>query len=417
MLFEEYRDRYLKDISGRTDDALCGRRIVLAISGSIAAVECPRLVRELMRHGADVHVCMSPAAARIVTADALRWSSGNPVITRLTGWVEHLYLSGEWEGAGHLVLVAPATANTVGKIAHGIDDTVVTTVVTTAIGAGRPLVVAPGMHACMARHPAFIDNLATLRGWGVTVVEPEVSEGKAKMAPVEDIVTAVVERLGPRDLVGRHVLITAGPTVEYLDPVRVITNLSSGKMGVALAQAAVERGARVTLIYGPATAVVPAGVTVHRVTTTSEMQAAVERVCTDDDPDLCVLAAAACDFEPAEMAPKKIPTRNGSWTVELRPTPKIIETARNKSRGVVVAFKAETAETDAVLLSLARQAMDCTRADFTVANRVGNGRGFMADDNEVYVLARDGSTAHVERAGKRVVARRILDIVASALRK
>lgn len=410
MSFDAYREQYLKDIRGAVDHTLDGRRIVLAISGSIAAIECPRLVRELMRRGADVHICMSRAASKIVTVESMRWCSGNPVITRIGGWVEHLYLCGEWEGACDLLLVAPATANTIGKLACGIDDTVVSTVATTALGAGRPIVLAPGMHACMARHPALIENLRRLREWGVTLVDPTVIEGKAKMAPIASIVQTVVRRLAAGDLAGRHVLITAGPTVEYLDPVRVVTNLSSGRMGTALAEAARDRGARVTLVYGPGSASAPPGVKVVRVMTTAEMAAAVEAVMTD--VDLAIFAAAPCDFAPSTPASTKVGTADGTWNVALEPTPKILRAARNaSSRAVIVGFKAETVDTDEALLVRAGAAMETSGADFTVANRVGPGRGFMVDDNEVWVLGRNGSRTHVARAGKRHVAERILDLV------
>lgn len=415
MPFDDYRDAYLKDIRGERDQLLAGCKIALGITASIAAIECPRLVRELMRHGADVHVCMSRAAARLVTADALQWASGNPVITRLTGWVEHLYLSGEWEGAADLLLIAPATANTVGKMAHGIDDTVVTTVATSAIGAGQPIVVAPGMHACMARHPAFLKNLDRLRRWGVIVVDPQVAEGKAKMAPLDDIVMAVVRRLGQGDLAGRHVLITAGPTVEYLDPVRVITNLSSGKMGVALARAALDRGARVTLVYGPGTAAPPVGAGLVRVVTTAEMLRAVEDAYAASEIDVSVFAAAVCDYQPAAPQSDKMATRNGNWTVELQPTPKIIETARRLTRGVVVGFKAETVAGEPALLACGREALRRSGADLTVLNRVGDGLGFMADENEVYVLGASDEAVHLPRADKTSVAHGILDAVVSVL--
>ncbi len=414
---DAYREACLKDIRGAAGSALDGRRIVLAVTGSIAVLEAPRLARELMRQGADVWVCMSEAAAGIVTPAALQWCTGNPVVTEIGGWVEHLFLAGAWEGRGDLLLVAPATSNTIAKMAHGIDDTVVCTVAVTAIGAGVPVLVAPGMHACMAEHPAFRGNLDRLRSFGVEIVEPLMAEGKAKMAPVETIVDAVMARLGPRDLEGRRVLITAGPTVEFLDPVRVVTNLSSGKMGVALAREAVRRGACVTLVYGPGSAAPPAGVEVVRVTTGADMLNAVRAHLGSRDADVSIFAAAVSDFAPHHPEATKVPTeRGGTWTVELVPTPKIIEEARRLSRGVVVAFKAEAADSDEALLHAARAHAARNGADLTVANRVGPGRGFLQDDNEVYVLGADGFETHVPRADKAAVARRIWDEAARLLR-
>jgi len=409
---DEFRESYLKDIRGATSDALAERKIILALSGSIAVVEAPALARELMRRGADVWVCMTPSAARLVTPEAMAWCTGNPVVSELTGWVEHLFLAGEWKGAADLLLVAPATANTVAKMALGIDDTVVTTVATTAIGAKMPVLVAPGMHAVMAEHPAFQENLARLETLGVDIIPPQVAEGKAKMAAVSRIVDAVISRLGrARDLAGRRVLITAGPTVEYIDPVRVVTNLSSGRMGVALAQAAAQRGARVTLVYGPGSAEPPAGVEVIRTVTTRDMHDAVHAAMRDAVFDVSIFAAAVSDFAPSAPAAEKIPTADGTLTVTLSPTPKILNAARAWTDGMIVAFKAETTDSDETLLETARAHQLKSGADLTVANRVGPGRGFQQPENEVYLVAREGDAIHIPMAEKRIVADKIWDAI------
>jgi phosphopantothenoylcysteine decarboxylase/phosphopantothenate--cysteine ligase len=410
---DEFRKEYLQDITASTSSVLAGRRIVLAISGSVAALETPRLARQLMRHGADVWVCMSDAAADLIAPEALQWCTGNPVVTKLSGWVEHLFLAGDWNGRGDLLLVAPATANTIGKMAHGIDDTVVTTVATTAIGAGLPVLVAPGMHAVMARHPAFLENLEKLRSMGVEVVESVEAEHKAKMADVDTIVEAVRQRLARAgDLAGKRVVITAGPTVEYLDPVRVVTNLSSGKMGVALAAAAWRRGADVTLIYGPGSAAPPVGVSVVHTMTTEQMHALHEAL-TRAAADFVVLAAAVSDYRPVAPADEKISTRDGRLTLELEPTPKIVKAARGWTKGCLVGFKAETTSHVDDLCERARGLIEASGADVVVANSVGAGRGFLADHNEVYVVSAGNEAVHLGPAPKPALADRIWDTLLS----
>ena len=210
---------------------------------------------------------------------------------------------------------------------------------------------------------------------------------------------------------------TTFATVEYIDPVRVLTNQSSGKMGVALATAALQQGADVTMVYGPGTAAPPPGAHVVRVTTTAEMERATLEAIERDRPSLCILAAAPCDFGPARTADHKIATRNGSWSLELAPTPKILASVRAATRATVVAFKAETVDDDDALVRIARQSMEESGADFTVANHVGGGRGFLVDDNEVYVLSREGRQIHVPRASKQIVAEQILDTVLCSSRE
>lgn len=413
-----FRASYLQDIRGSAGGELAGRKIVLGLSGSIAAVEAPHLARALMRQGADVWVCMTPSAATMVTPTAMQWCTGNPVMTELGGWVEHLFLAGDWEGRADLLLVAPATANTVAKMALGIDDTVVTTVATTAIGARLPVMVAPGMHAVMAEHPAFVENLRRLQSFGVEVIGPRAAERKAKMATVEEIVAAVCARLQrPRGgLAGRRVLITAGPTVEFLDPVRVVTNLSSGRQGIALVREAARRGAHVTLVYGPGSEPPPPGVEVRHVLTSAEMLAAVREVLEAQDVDVSVFAAAVSDFAPQAAQSAKVPTADGTpWRIDLLPTPKILETARALTRGRVVSFKAEATDSDDTLRDVARAHQRRSGADLTVANRVGRGRGFMEATNEVYLLSADGREEHVPMSDKRVVAGRVWDAVEAML--
>ncbi|WP_456322032.1 bifunctional phosphopantothenoylcysteine decarboxylase/phosphopantothenate--cysteine ligase CoaBC, partial [Palaeococcus sp. (in: euryarchaeotes)] len=283
---------------------LLGKKIVLAIPGSIAAVECVKLVRELIRHGAEVHAVMSESAQKIVHPYAMEFATGNKVVTEITGFIEHVELCGEHDKKADLVLVCPATANTISKIACGIDDTPVTTVVTTAF-AHTPIMIAPAMHATMYEHPIVRENIEKLKRVGVEFIGPRFEEGKAKVASIDEIIYHVIKKLHKKDLTGKKVLITAGATREYIDPIRFITNKSSGKMGVALAEEAELRGAEVTLIKtkGSVSSFVENQIEVE---TVEEMLQVIESELKRREYDIVILAAAVGDFTPKEKAQKKI---------------------------------------------------------------------------------------------------------------
>lgn len=404
-------DRHLKDILGSAGSRLAGRRIVLGISGSIAAVESVRLARDLMRQGAEVRAVLTPAARRLVSPRALRWATGNPVIRRLTGRVEHLELLGD-EGSCDALLVAPATAATLAKMALALDDTAVSTMATTALGSGRPILVAPGMHDCMYRHPVVLRHLAALEDLGVVVIPPRFEEGKAKIAAPEDILEAVARVFGPRDLQARTVLVTAGSTREPLDPVRFLSNRSSGRMGIELAREARRRGAQVALVLGPSAETPPAGVRVLRVETAAQMAEAVARELQDRFVDLFVGAAAVADFQLSEPQAQKIPTRAGELELRLRPTPKILHRVRDLSPETrVVGFKAETGSLDD-LLTAARRLRVEARADLVLANPVGvAGQGFDADHNEIWAVG-EGEPHHLGLHRKSDLARLVWDLLA-----
>src|SRR6058998_3296367 len=246
-----------KDITGTSGTQLSGKKIALLVSSSVAAFKVPEIARELMRHGADVYAVISPSTEKMIGSDLLEWATGNPVVRELTGKLEHIALAGKSSGHVDLVLIAPATANTIGKLATGIDDTPVTTVAATAIGSKLPVLIAPAMHEPLYDHPIAQENMVRLKRIGVEFVEPEIVEGKAKI--VQAVITRLSSQLSSqrRDLEGHRVLVTAGPTIEHIDPVRVITNRSSGKMGVAIAEEAWSRGAETTLILGPGSVTPP----------------------------------------------------------------------------------------------------------------------------------------------------------------
>lgn len=406
----------LKDIQSSRGKELKGRRIVLCVTGSVASMESPALARELMRHGAEVYPVMSGAAQKLLKADLLEWATGNPVTRSLSGKTEHVRLAGDWPGRADLVLVAPCTANTISKIALGIDDTPVTTFASMALGSKIPLVVCPAAHEPMTRNQAVADNLARLRSRGVEVVEPRVEEGKAKMADNSTIVAAVMRTLAKKDLLGLNVLVTGGPTAEFIDPVRVITNLSSGKMGLSLAADAWRRGARVTYIYGGMLAP-PSYIRSRRIVTTDEMLDHVVAAVKKERFDVFMAAAAPADFTPEKMSSKKIPTKEGAFSLTLRPTVKIVEAVRKTMPSTfIVAFKAETVKSLRELESRAKAFLKKSRVDVVVANSVARNKVFGSDYNEVLIVSR-GHRVFVPRATKEWVASRIIDVVMRAFRK
>jgi phosphopantothenoylcysteine decarboxylase/phosphopantothenate--cysteine ligase len=390
--------------------------LVLGVSGGIAAYKAPELVRRLRDAGADVRVILTPNAARFVSPLALAAVSGHGVILEQWGdpghgGVDHIELA-RW---AELLLIAPATANILAKLAVGIADDALTTY---AVAHRNAVMVAPAMNTFMLAHPTVQQNVETLRARGVEILEPDSGllacgeEGAGRLPDVPVIVERVRAHFAARDLEGRSVLVTAGPTREPIDPVRFLSNRSSGKMGYALAEAARRRGANVTLVSGPTALPVPP-VNVVRVTTAAEMRDAVLAA----SHDIVIKAAAVADFAPVDVADRKIKKQQNvnELTIALRKTPDILaELSTITPRPFIVAFAAET---DAVEAH-AREKLERKGADLIVANDVRDTAiGFDSDQNEVLVLGRDGSSTRIERAPKAVIANRILDLVVARLVK
>jgi len=408
-----------KDIVGSKSNLLKERKIALCITGSVAAVKCPEIARELMRHGAEVYAVMSAMAQKIIHPYLMEWATGNPVVTELTGKIEHVMLAGEFPDKVDLVLVAPATANTISKIACGIDDTPVTTVVSTAFGSNIPIMVVPAMHESMYRHPVVTENVRKLQSLGVEFVGPRVEEGKAKIAEIKEIVETVIRRLTvKKDLVKRKVLVTAGPTLEYIDPVRVIANKSSGKTGITIAEEALSRGAEVTLVYGPGTAIPPLGAKIVSVETSQEMYDAVVSELKLKKYDVVIAAAAVADWTPDKKYGYKVPTSiETGLTVKLKPTPKIIDAVKKVSPDTfLVAFRAEANLSDEELIESAYKRLKKAKADLITANDIGRKDvGFAYDTNEVFIVDTNKKVVHVSLATKREVAKRLFDVIISKL--
>ncbi|WP_255150494.1 bifunctional phosphopantothenoylcysteine decarboxylase/phosphopantothenate--cysteine ligase CoaBC [Halorarius halobius] len=339
-----------------------GANVALGVSGSIAAVKTVELAHELRRHGAEVRAVMTDSARGILHPWALEFATDNPVVTEITGAVEHVELFGD-DGWADVFLLAPATANTCSKMAHAVDDTTVTTCATVALGQGVPVVVAPAMHEPMYDHPGVLDSLDTLEEWGVAFVEPRVEEGKAKIATEEAIVTETARAVGGSPLDGRTVVVTSGATSEAIDPVRTITNRASGRTGRAVARGCYVRGADVVLVHdGPE---VPYA-RVEQVESAAEMLGAVEAHA--GDADALVSAAAISDYTVAASDEK---IRSGQdLTLELEATPKLIDSVREAHPELpIVGFKLETAGDDEALVEKAREQLDRTALAFVVANR------------------------------------------------
>jgi phosphopantothenoylcysteine decarboxylase/phosphopantothenate--cysteine ligase len=410
-----------KDIIGTKGTDLRDRKIVLCVTGSVAAVRCSDIARGLMRYGAEVFVVMSEMAQKIIHPYLMEWATGNPVVTELTGEIEHVALVGQHPRAADLVLVAPATANTISKISCGIDDTSVTSVVSTAFGSGVPILIVPAMHESMYNHPILVKNVDKLKALGVEFIYPRFEEGKAKIAETEEIIGVVLRKLTKeRDFTGRNVLITAGPTLEYVDPIRVITNKSSGKMGVALVREALNRGAYVTLIYGPGTTLPPYNAQVRRVETTQEMYDTVVSELKSKQYDLVIAAAAPADWIPEKPFDSKIPTRDVSeLSVKFKLTEKIIDTVKKVSQATfLVPFKAEYRLSNDELIARGYRRLVEAEADLIVVNDVGKkGAGFDVETNEVFIIDKKKKVIHIPLTTKREIAKRVFDAITEKIRK
>jgi phosphopantothenoylcysteine decarboxylase/phosphopantothenate--cysteine ligase len=400
---------------------LAGRRILLGVTGGIAAYKAAYLCRLLRDRGADVRVIMSPAATRFVGPDTFAALSGNPVYSDVFEQPEvvlHVRLAREADVA----VVAPATANALARLALGIADDLLTS---TLLEFGGPLVVAPAMHTGMHEHPATTHNLTTLRQRDVRIVGPVTGSlaagdrGVGRMAEPEDIAAAVEKAVGseqPTDaptggLAGRTILVTAGPTHEPIDAVRFVGNRSSGRMGFAVASEAARRGARVMLVTGPTHLPDPAGVEVHRVETAEQMRNAVlHRV---DQADAVVKAAAVADFRPAKAFDGKLKKESGPPSVSLEATADILrELGDRKGDRILVGFAAETEN----LEETGRKKLVEKNLDLIVVNEVGRpGTGFDSRTNKAMILGRDGSEAPLADWSKEDLAAAICDRLARLL--
>lgn len=397
---------------------LAGKVIVVGVTGSIAAYKTADLVSQLVKQEAEVEVILTRGARAFIAPLTLAALAGRPA---RTGWLEdasgpamtHIELAGRADA----LVIAPATAHTIARLALGLADDLLTA---TALATRAPVLVVPAMNTQMYLHPATQDNLRRLKELGYHVVEPESGRlacgvtGPGRLPATEAILAAISHLLARgRELEGRTILVTAGGTREPFDPIRFISNRSSGKMGYALAAEALARGAEVILVSAPVSMEPPPGVKLVPIETAQEMHDAVMEYF--PHVDAVIKAAAVADYRPVEVAGQKIKKQTGRWVVELEPTPDILrELGRQKTRQVLVGFAAETEE----LEEHGREKLQEKNLDLIVANDVTRpGAGFGADTNIVTLIFADGRVEALPKLSKREVAERILDAVIKLLQE
>jgi len=390
---------------------------VLGVGGGIAAYKSAELARALMERGLRVQVVLTPAAEKFITPLTFAALTGRKVITDLFGSgsadetlssaVEHIAVAQE----NDILVIAPATADLLARLAHGLANDFLTT---TYLAFTGPVVLAPAMNSNMWAHAATQENIAVLKGRGHLIIEPEEgllacgTTGPGRLAEPERIADMVASlTLHRKDLEGETLLVTAGPTEEPLDPVRFISNRSSGKMGYALAQAAAQRGARVILVSGPVQIPEPTGVSVIHVHTAVEMRDAVMEHLAD--ATIVVKSAAVADYHLSRVPQHKVKKTSARMSLDLDPTPDILaELGQKKGDRLLIGFAAETEN----LTESARQKLKAKNCDMVVANLVNQeGTGFESDQNEVVLVLRTGETIPIARAPKREIADRIFDQV------
>jgi len=356
------------EIRGIKSSLLKHKRIVLAVTGSIAAVETVRLARELIRHDASVIPVMTPAATQIIHPDALWFATGRKPIIELSGDTEHVLFCGQVPDPVDLLLIAPSTANTISKIALGIDDTAVTTFATTAIGSHCPILIVPAMHLSMYEHHIIQQNVDTLKRQGIEFVDPFFKDNKAKLASNDRIVARVIHRIGPNTLQGKNILIIGGSTAESIDDVRWLTNKSSGKTAIALAKKAFYLGAHVTLWYGESKESVPSFIPAQRFQTIAHLKKLIQQSSSDSFDGIIVCAALA------DYIPKKQKGKIGSHSeliIQCDKAEKLLPLIRKKMpTSTVIGFKLAESKNNAI--AKAQQLLSSIPLDAVVANTISS---------------------------------------------
>jgi phosphopantothenoylcysteine decarboxylase/phosphopantothenate--cysteine ligase len=386
------------------------RNVIVGVTGGIAAYKAAELVRLLAKEGAVTRVAMTHHATKFITPLTLETLSGNRVIADMWGPETHPLDHITWGQDSDLIIIAPATANFIGKMAHGIGDDFLSTFV---IAATARVLVCPSMNSRMYLHPAVQENLRILKARGCAIMEPEAgelacrTEGPGRLPEPEDIVEEARMLLSKQDLSGLRILVTAGATLEPLDPVRYMSNRSSGKMGYALARAARMRGAKVTLVSGPTALKPPRDVALSRVKTAEEMRRTVLADC--GLYDVIIKAAAVLDWRPKETSAQKIKKGRGVQTLELVENPDILAELgcmQRNSRCLLVGFAAETQD----LIANAQEKLKKKNLDLIVVNDVSReDAGFEADTNAVKIVYRDGHMEDLPLMPKQEVADQLLD--------
>jgi phosphopantothenoylcysteine decarboxylase/phosphopantothenate--cysteine ligase len=411
---EFYSSRDITGIDGREIE---GKKIVLCITGSVAAYRSIDLARQLIRHGAEVYPVMSEAVgSMLLTPEMMKWATGNNVVTKLTGNLEHIALADY--NMSDLIVVYPCTANTIGKVANGINDTPVTSVLSVALGSRIPIIIAPAMHESMYDNRLIQENIQRVKDQGVDFLQPTITEGKAKVVSPEQMLQSVITKFTNSTesfFFEKNILVTAGGTIEYIDPIRVITNLSSGKMGNLIAEEAIRLGANITLVYGHGTYSAKSlpNLNIVRVNTSKEMYDVVMSELSSKRYDVAILSAAVADFTPERKTIKKIRTSTGKLLLPLSSTQKIINHVKHMSKQTfLVGFKAEYNVSDSNLIKGAYRKLKECKGDLIVANDVGRKNSAIgSESNEVFVIDKHRNILHLPPQNKMSIARKLLDVI------
>jgi len=393
--------------------SLVGKNIVLGVTGSSAIYRSVDLARRLIRMGAVVRVVMSKFSTKLIGPDLFYWATGSKPYIEMTGETEHIDLA-KW---GDAMVVAPATLSTMNKIAHGVLDELLPLVAVTMIGSGKKVIVVPAMNIRLFNTPHYKKAVKILEEYGVVVIPPLLEEDKAKYPPLEDLaqcVDAVVNR--GRDLVGYKVLVTAGPTREYIDPVRIISNPSSGLMGVLVAREAACRGAIVDLVHGPLSVEAPYMVNRFRVETTEDMAGIVRDLTERHEYDVAVFAAAPADYKPITPSAQKISSKsNLKLILELTTTPKIVKLIVKRPK-ILVGFAAETVSGDGLVVKaiekISEYGFDLIVANNVLSEQGGFGKHFL----DAVIVEKSRGVIERGLLLKYNIARRILDYVSERLK-
>lgn len=408
-----------KDIIGSLGNELEGKQIVLCVTGSVAAYKSIDFARLLMRHGANVIPVISESATLLLNPNFLKWATGNTVIDKLTANMEHIAL-GDFN-MSDLIVVYPCTANTLSKFACGIDDTPITSILTVSLGSKIPIFIAPAMHESIYQNQFVLSNLDKLKKIGISIIEPSIIEGKAKIATPEKALSDILgffSNTSKKILLNKKILITSGSTMEYIDPVRVISNLSSGKMGQAIVNEALELGAQVVQISGNSISkqIHSNNLRFIQVSTSDEMYNEVVSELSSGQYDIAIMAAAVTDFKLNQVKKKKMNSRNiQSLKLDLIPTKKIINDIKMIDENIfLVGFTAYHDVSDSFLISKANEKLKESNSDIIVANDIGRKNSKIGSDfNEVFIISSNKPVIHLELSRKEIIAKQLLNVISS----
>ncbi|BCU68653.1 phosphopantothenoylcysteine decarboxylase [Sulfolobales archaeon HS-7] len=404
-----------KNIKGEFSDLLDGKKILLGITSSVSLYKSIDLARNLMRYGAEVTVVMSKKATKLISPEMFRWATSNHPVVEITGELEHIQLAKE----SSLMLISPITANSLSKLAYGIGDDTIPLVALTVLAYGKPVIIVPTMHFAMYESFQVSEAIERLKEHNVTIIPPNKIRDVAHFPPEQLIIEKTVSMaIRGEDLKGINVLVTAGPTREHLDPVRFLTNSSTGRMGISIANNAHYRGANVYLVSGPVESNVKYfGEKRIQVTTTEDMFNAVNKIVENNKIDVAILAGAPADFRFNVSYDTKLDSRASLPNISIEVTRKISEGLKGKCK-LIVGFAAETVDNDEELVEKAKKKLELHNFNIIFANNVKRKDiGFASEYNEVIAVRKGGEVTRIQKSMKNVIAFNILDIVKDELSK